>query len=538
MVERSVKQQPTHSRSSSTRSELYSERRERDVGAQQAKRHAQDGQARLDVVTRDLERANQKLRDAYREQDRLSGKLLDASRDIDRGSRAVRREARLEAALSKLEADMNRLRSERNTAEDKLRQVRIPAQTASELLAQMKGMESEMKMLKDAVASHKSVAEAATRMVTRATPDTADHAARMAYMQALVDEAVCKLNHWIEQYEEQVKANEELRWMIRWGVADLAGSEAAKDIEKFMKKELPALEKRLQAAHQERTAATAKYGADKLAKAQGELQGARGRLAALEDDRKRALAEAATLREESDMFWKEMDSVSEAYDASREQNSRLLEAMVKRDEDNTRLMSEAAAAARERAIANDEREKSDTKMCEAEKEVTEWKRRVEDVEGMLAEAAKERDTLRLESTLSREHEQGLAREVNALEISISTMKEEVADLQRQVEAVEAEKKKHLTDLKLEKTRADRANAILSGRKDLQHLATDDKEMAALRKMVNCSVCSTRLKDRMITRCNHLFCSECIQENLASRHRKCPGCGGKFSENDVQPFFFT
>jgi E3 ubiquitin-protein ligase BRE1 len=91
---------------------------------------------------------------------------------------------------------------------------------------------------------------------------------------------------------------------------------------------------------------------------------------------------------------------------------------------------------------------------------------------------------------------------------------------------------------MEKTRADRANAILSGRKDLKHLAADDKEMAALRKMVNCSVCSTRLKDRMITRCNHLFCSECIQENLASRHRKCPGCGGKFSENDVQPFFFT
>ena len=137
-----------------------------------------------------------------------------------------------------------------------------------------------------------------------------------------------------------------------------------------------------------------------------------------------------------------------------------------------------------------------------------------------------------------EHEKELTREIKAMEISISAMKEELTELQRQVEAVAADKKRHLTDLKLERTRADRANAILSGRKDLKHLATDDKEMAALRKMVNCSVCSTRLKDRMITRCNHLFCSDCIQENLASRHRKCPGCGGKFSENDVQPFFFT
>ncbi len=435
---------------------------------------------------------------------------------------------------------MNRLRSERNAAEDKLRQLEqgVGSKTAPELLAQMKGMESEMKMLKDAVASHKSSAEAATRM----TPDAADHAARMAYMQALVDGAVSKLNHWIYQYEEQVKENEELRWMIRWGVAgpggDGGGAKAAKDIASFMKKELPALEMRLQAAHEERTAATEKIAADKLAKAEGELQGARGRLAALEADLKWALADAATLKEESDMFWKEMDSVSEAYGASREQNTRLLEAMAKRDEDNARLMSEAAAAARERAIADDNRENSNAKLREAEKEVSEWKRRAEDVEGMLDEAAKERDGLRLEATQRKEHEQELAREIKALEISVSAMKEEVAGLQRHVEAVEADKKKHLTDLKLERTRADRANAILSGRKDLKHLATDDKEMAALRKMVNCSVCSTRLKDRMITRCNHLFCSECIQENLASRHRKCPGCGGKFSENDVQPFFFT
>jgi E3 ubiquitin-protein ligase BRE1 len=447
----------------------------------------------------------------------------------------MRREARLEAALSKLEADVNRLRAERNAAEDKLREMEqgVGSKTALELLTLMRGMESETKMLKDAVASHKRAAEAATR----ATPEAADHAARMARMQALVEEAVSKLNHWINQYEEQLKENEELRWMVRLGATE-AGSKAAKDIADFIKKELPALEVRLRAAREEKTAEAEKIVADKLAKAEDELEGARGRLAALEADLKRALADVATLKEESDMFWKEMDSVSEAYEASREQNTRLLEAMAKRDEDNARLMGEGAAAARERAIADDDREKCNVKLREAEKEMLEWKRRAEDVEGMYDEAAKERDALRLETVQMGEHEKELTREIKAMEISISAMKEELTELQRQVEAVEADKKRHLTDLKLERTRADRANAILSGRKDLKHLATDDKEMAALRKMVNCSVCSTRLKDRMITRCNHLFCSDCIQENLASRHRKCPGCGGKFSENDVQPFFFT
>ena len=542
------------------RSELYSERRERNAGAHQAQLQEQGGQARLDVVARDLDLANQKLRDAYREQDRLNGKLRDASRDIDRGARAMRREARLEAALSKLEADVARLRSERNAAEDRLRQLEEgvgwetvntvntvntsnTVRTVPELLAQMKGMESEMRMLKVAVASHRSAAEAATR----ATPDAAEHAARMAHMQALVNEAVSKLNHWIEQFEEQVKANEELRWIIRWAAANggagadgggAFNSKAAEDVADCLKRELPALEMRLQAAHEQRTTTAEKAAAEKLADAELELQGARGRLTALEADLSRAVADAATLKEESDMFWREMDSVSEAYEASREQNTRLLEAMAKRDEDNARLMGEAAAATRERAIADEQRGQSDIKLREAEKDVSEWKKRAEDVEVMHAQVAKERDALRLELTQSRVQEQALAREIKAMEIRVSTMKEELVDLRRQVEAIEADKKKHLTDLKLEKTRADRANAILSGRKDLKHLAIDDKEMAALRKMVNCSVCSTRLKDRMITRCNHLFCSECIHENLASRHRKCPGCGGKFSENDVQPFFFT
>jgi E3 ubiquitin-protein ligase BRE1 len=230
------------------------------------------------------------------------------------------------------------------------------------------------------------------------------------------------------------------------------------------------------------------------------------------------------------MFWKEMDGVSEAYEASREQNARLLEAMTMRDEDNARLMSEAAAATRERAVAEEEKQDADTKMRDAEKEMVEWKKRAEDVERMHDDVSKERDALRMESSQNKEREQTLLRDIKSMEANVGALREQLDAAKRQVETIEADKKKHLIDLKMEKTRADRANAILSGRTDLKHLA--------LRKMVNCSVCSTRLKDRMITRCNHLFCSECIQENLASRHRKCPGCGGKFSENDVQPFFFT
>jgi E3 ubiquitin-protein ligase BRE1 len=57
-------------------------------------------------------------------------------------------------------------------------------------------------------------------------------------------------------------------------------------------------------------------------------------------------------------------------------------------------------------------------------------------------------------------------------------------------------------------------------------------------MLRCSVCKDRFKDVVITRCFHLFCSQCTEENLKNRHRKCPACGEKFGSDDVQKVYFT
>jgi E3 ubiquitin-protein ligase BRE1 len=57
-------------------------------------------------------------------------------------------------------------------------------------------------------------------------------------------------------------------------------------------------------------------------------------------------------------------------------------------------------------------------------------------------------------------------------------------------------------------------------------------------MLRCSICRDRFKSVAITRCFHLFCKECIDENLRNRQRKCPACGEKFGQDDVRPVFFT
>lgn len=70
------------------------------------------------------------------------------------------------------------------------------------------------------------------------------------------------------------------------------------------------------------------------------------------------------------------------------------------------------------------------------------------------------------------------------------------------------------------------------------LSGDDTAMLEMTLgMLRCSVCRDRFKNVAITRCFHLFCKECIDENLRNRHRKCPACGEKFGQDDVRTIYF-
>ncbi|KAG7402185.1 E3 ubiquitin-protein ligase bre1 [Phytophthora boehmeriae] len=64
------------------------------------------------------------------------------------------------------------------------------------------------------------------------------------------------------------------------------------------------------------------------------------------------------------------------------------------------------------------------------------------------------------------------------------------------------------------------------------------ELRDLQKMVNCSVCQDRRKDVIISKCFHMFCKECIDNNLKSRNRKCPTCKKMFGHDDVKTVWFT
>lgn len=66
---------------------------------------------------------------------------------------------------------------------------------------------------------------------------------------------------------------------------------------------------------------------------------------------------------------------------------------------------------------------------------------------------------------------------------------------------------------------------------------NDLELTYWKTAAICSVCSTRKKECVITRCFHLFCKECVRANLQVRNRKCPTCKKNFGQGDVRGMYF-
>jgi len=58
------------------------------------------------------------------------------------------------------------------------------------------------------------------------------------------------------------------------------------------------------------------------------------------------------------------------------------------------------------------------------------------------------------------------------------------------------------------------------------------QVAHLKNRLVCPVCNVRDKKCILLRCRHMFCKQCVDENVKNRSRKCPACGGRFDTKDV------
>lgn len=58
------------------------------------------------------------------------------------------------------------------------------------------------------------------------------------------------------------------------------------------------------------------------------------------------------------------------------------------------------------------------------------------------------------------------------------------------------------------------------------------QVTHLKSRLICPVCNVRDKKCILLRCRHMFCKQCIDENVRNRSRKCPACGVRFDTKDI------
>ncbi|KAN0064671.1 E3 ubiquitin-protein ligase bre1 [Thecaphora frezii] len=79
-------------------------------------------------------------------------------------------------------------------------------------------------------------------------------------------------------------------------------------------------------------------------------------------------------------------------------------------------------------------------------------------------------------------------------------------------------------------------AAAGGNKVSRKNAEAGEETNVAIKMLQCSTCQERWRSRLITKCFHTFCKECIDSRIQTRQRKCPHCAVPFATSDVQPLY--
>lgn len=248
--------------------------------------------------------------------------------------------------------------------------------------------------------------------------------------------------------------------------------------------------------------------------------------------------------EEGDTYLAEIETIGQAYEDMQTQNQRLLQQISQRDDYNIKLVSESVKAKQLQASLLEEKQAITNHIQHASSLTECHKQRVSKLEEQIQTCLEQfgkatddgRETASFVESLKRRSAEA-EREYMATKSSLEVVQKELdrrklkmAEIQSQLEKEKMEKRRVQEDLTSFNSKLTRLNVQTEGGSVIEKLQEEIKEYKAILK---CSVCHDRPKEVVITKCYHLFCGPCIQRNLEIRHRKCPGCGITFGQNDVR-----
>ncbi|CAA6664692.1 unnamed protein product [Spirodela intermedia] len=256
------------------------------------------------------------------------------------------------------------------------------------------------------------------------------------------------------------------------------------------------------------------------------------------------LREAIIVKDaEAAAYISEIETIGQAYEDMQTQNQHLQQQVVDRDDYNIKLVSESVKMRQMHGSLLSEKQAMAKQLQQATSSIefvrTKISRGEDQMKTLLAQAEKvsvENRHLTLNTEKTR-------LELVETEKDLKWLKSAFESSEKELEQNQQKATKLRTDLDDERTKGKKLKEELERVTSLLERMSPENEAAATQRLqdeikeckaiLKCGVCFDRPKQVVITKCFHLFCSNCIQRNLEIRHRKCPACGTPFGQNDVK-----
>ncbi|KAG6787598.1 hypothetical protein POTOM_003640 [Populus tomentosa] len=298
------------------------------------------------------------------------------------------------------------------------------------------------------------------------------------------------------------------------------------------------LELRVKAANEAEAACQ-----QRLSATEAEIAELRAKLDASERDVSELKEAIKSKDREAEAYISEIENIGQAYEDMQTQNQHLLQQVGERDDYNIKLVSESVKTKQAQNFLLSEKQALAKHLQQVNVSVESLKLRIaqseEQMKHCLIEAVRSTEedrrlAINLES--ARWELMDAEKELKWLKYAVSSSEKEYEQVQKKINEIQTELDSERSERRrLEEELMEVNNKVAeltseTGAAAIQRLQDEIKDCKSILK---CSVCSDRPKEVVIVKCYHLFCNPCIQRNLEIRHRKCPGCGTAFGQNDVR-----
>lgn len=474
------------------------------------------------------------------------------SSEVSRRAAAV-----ADARIAELELDLRECMTERNLFETRLEEA-LQESGRKDIISEFKVMVStlhkEMGMMQAHLTKFKETAcevhslraevHSLSTILNRKSSEykklsdkCADHAAKIKSLQALVTdlrETEQELKLILEMYGRETTDS---RDAIEARQAECKAWAQVHKLKSALDEH--SLELRVKAANEAEAVCQ-----QRLAVAEAEIADSRQKLDAAERDILEFTEALRAKNEEGEAYIAEIETIGQAYEDMQTQNQRLLQQITERDDYNIKLVSESVKAKQvQNALLMEKRDMA-KQLQQAGASAEMYKQKImrleEQVRVYLEQIGKvtedgQQNALTLDSTKRKLVD--VEKELQSLKVCLEAVQKEAEQCKHRISDMQVElKNERFGKTRLEEelvalnTKLMCLSSLNDGETVVGRLQEEIKEYKAILK---CSVCHDRPKEVVITKCFHLFCAPCIQRNLETRHRKCPGCGTGFGRSDVR-----